>query len=729
LLATSTTGPTAFGVRFLNLTGAQLGQFNLAYSSELWRQTTTAKAVTNFYYLDLTGTNGFLTNIVSGTLTNLAFATGATAWGTNGPVVSNYVSIVNQSFTSNWPPGAALWVIWEMDSAAGSGQGIGIDNLAFSADLATNLEPVITSEPQNQSTGLGESASFTVVVSSLLSGTYQWYSNNVPLANGNEFSGATSATLTISPASFSDEITYTVVISNLYGSATSAPVALTVNLVPVAPVFSTQPRTQTNYIGANTELSAGVTGSVPIAFQWEFDGTNIPGATSIVLALNNLSLSNAGTYTLAVSNVAGTNISQPAVLTVVVMPPSFVTEPSSQTMTVGGSVVFSVSAAGTPPLQYQWMLGNVALADGAGIVGSQSNTLTLTNIQFTEAGSYSVLVSNSGGSSNSTAAILIVIPPPSYVAYSNASSAYAQNFDSLPYEPTTSVNTANPVAINGQTYSLGDPFDFAAPAETNGSGGLGLSNTMAGWYGLANVGSKLGATAGDQTTGGDLSFGPTNTAAAATNRSLGLLATSTSGPTAFGVRILNLTGSAIGAFNLAYSSELWRQTTTAKTVTNFYYLDLSGTNGFLTNIVSGSLTNLTFAAGSTAWGTNGPVSSNYVVFTNQAFATSWHAGAALWFVWEMDDSGGSGQGIGIDNMTFSASSGSSVEVSPVELYISESSGQALVWWAASGGTNLQVTSNLTQPWVSAGLPITTTNTTNSVIAPIGSGSQYFRLVQ
>jgi hypothetical protein len=252
---------------------------------------------------------------------------------------------------------------------------------------------------------------------------------------------------------------------------------------------------------------------------------------------------------------------------------------------------------------------------------------------------------------------------------------------------------------------------------------------MAGWYGLANVGSKLGATAGDQTTGGDLSFGPTNTAAAGTNRSLGLLATSTTGPTAFGVRILNLTGSAIAAFNLAYSSELWRQTTTAKAVTNFYYVDVSGTNGFLTNIVSGSLTNLTFATGGTAWGTNGPVSSNYVVFTNQAFTTNWPAGAALWFVWEMDDSGGSGQGIGIDNLTFSASSGAPVQVSPVQLSISESSSQALVSWAVSGGTNLQVTSDLTQPWVSAGLPITTTNTANSVIIPIGTGSQYFRLKQ
>jgi hypothetical protein len=203
-----------------------------------------------------------------------------------------------------------------------------------------------------------------------------------------------------------------------------------------------------------------------------------------------------------------------------------------------------------------------------------------------------------------------------------------------------------------------------------------------------------------------------------------LLATSTTGPTAFGVRFLNLTGGALGAFNLAYSSELWRETATAKAVTNFYYLDLSGTNGFLTNIVSGSLTNLTFATGGTAWGTNGPVSSNYVAFTSQAFATNWPAGAALWLIWEMNDSGGGGQGIGIDDLTFSANS-----ALPVQLNIAESAGNAIVWWASSGGTNLQVTTDLTQPWVPAGLPVTSTNMTNSVTAPIGVGSQFFRLSQ
>jgi hypothetical protein len=274
---------------------------------------------------------------------------------------------------------------------------------------------------------------------------------------------------------------------------------------------------------------------------------------------------------------------------------------------------------------------------------------------------------------------------------------------------------------------LGDPFDFAYVVESNGSGGLGLSNTMPGWYGLGNVLARFGATAGDQTTGGVLSFGPTNIASAAANRSLGLVVTSSTGPTAFGVRLLNLTGGSLSQFSLGYSSELWRQTTTAKTVTNFYYLDLSGTNGFVTNIVSGSLTNLAFATGSTAWGTNGPVSSNYVVLANQSFTTNWPAGAALWLVWEMNNSAGSGQGLGIDNLTFSAVGPGT----PVSISIVQSNAVLVLSWPASGGTNLEVTGDLTltNGWTSFGAQVVTTNGMDSVVAPITGGNQYFRLEQ
>ena len=123
------------------------------------------------------------------------------------------------------------------------------------------------------------------------------------------------------------------------------------------------------------------------------------------------------------------------------------------------------------------------------------------------------------------------------VGYNALGALYTQNFDSLPDPEITTVNTANPVTINGVTYSLGNPLNFAAPISAIAAGGLGLGATMSGWYGSAALTMKAGASAGDQSTGGIISFGPTTSAA--TNRALGLLATSSTGPTAFGVKLIN----------------------------------------------------------------------------------------------------------------------------------------------------------------------------------------------
>jgi hypothetical protein len=82
--------------------------------------------------------------------------------------------------------------------------------------------------------------------------------------------------------------------------------------------------------------------------------------------------------------------------------PSIVSQPANQNATLGGTASFSVSAIGTQPLSYQWQFGTTPL------LGATSSTLTLTNIQFVNAGAYSVIVSNSAGTLLSTTATLSV---------------------------------------------------------------------------------------------------------------------------------------------------------------------------------------------------------------------------------------------------------------------------------------------------------------------------------
>ncbi len=257
-----------------------------------------------------------------------------------------------------------------------------------------------------------------------------------------------------------------------------------------------------------------------------------------------------------------------------------------------------------------------------------------------------------GGTNDGTAA--------SFIAYSAPGSVYTQDFNTLPNPGATSVNTANPVTINGITYSLANPFDFAMPAVAGGvNGGLGLP-ALAGWFGLADpgasVGTRFGATDGDQTTGGQLSFGLPNS----TNRALGLLATSTTGFTAIGARFLNATTNTFNSIRLQFTGEVWRQSDKSKTLTLSYYIDPSGKAAFWTNATA-SLPALNVAFPTVAQDTGGvavdgtqALNQTNLVVANQ-WITNWPPGAALWLVWTMADPGGKAQGLGIDNLSFSAS--------------------------------------------------------------------------
>src|SRR6185436_13519829 len=85
--------------------------------------------------------------------------------------------------------------------------------------------------------------------------------------------------------------------------------------------------------------------------------------------------------------------------------PTIATQPSNQEATVGGSATFSVVANGTAPLAYQWR------RNGANIAGANSASLMLNNVQLTDAGQYSVRVSNVAGEATSSAATLTVHAP------------------------------------------------------------------------------------------------------------------------------------------------------------------------------------------------------------------------------------------------------------------------------------------------------------------------------
>src|SRR5208282_2607238 len=103
--------------------------------------------------------------------------------------------------------------------------------------------------------------------------------------------------------------------------------------------------------------------------------------------------------------LAGCGGSQPGAKVVSAAAPSISTQPTSQTVTVGQTATFSVMAAGTTPLSYQWQMGTTA------ITGATSATYTTPAATSAESGSqFSVVVSNAVGSMTSNPATLTVNP-------------------------------------------------------------------------------------------------------------------------------------------------------------------------------------------------------------------------------------------------------------------------------------------------------------------------------
>jgi hypothetical protein len=338
-----------------------------------------------------------------------------------------------------------------------------------------------------------------------------------------------------------------------------------------------------------------------------------------------------------------------------------------------------------------------------------------------------------------TTATVGLVTSPAQIVYNYAGSVYSQNFDSLPDPGSNSVDSDNPVTIGGVTYFLPNPFGAAFPINSSGestnTGGLGLSTTMPGWYGLADpaasVGTRFGATDGDQTTGGQISFGLPNSS----NRALGLLATSSTGYTAFGAKFINGTSQTLNSMDLRFTGEIWRQSDTAKTLEFYYFIDPTATNVFSTSTtaflpaLNVSFPTVAADVGGEAVDGTAAINQTNLGVVNQVI-TNWEPGAALWLVWEMASSAGKSQGLAIDNLGFSATAMAAPTNAPLLSLQGSSAAPFVISWPASAtGYQLYTATNLAPPvtWSLVDTPAIQTNGTFYLtILPTNAG-QFFRL--
>ncbi len=325
-----------------------------------------------------------------------------TAGGT-GPLTYQW----NKNFVPISGATAATYSILSMQFSDGGTYTVTVTNSVGSvtsaeislSPIAVVVAPFIQVPPQSVSGVVGQSISFSVTAIGTAPLTYRWSKD------GNAISGAAAASFSIPSLQMTDAGSYSVLVTNSAGSVTSFAATLTVNAALAGPTIVTQPAAQVVAGGGSAMFSVAATGTAPITYQWRLDGTPIPGANSSSYTLPAVQAGQTGTYTVVVTNTAGSVTSNPVTLsinTAAGTAPTITTQSTNQTVNAGSAVTFSVAATGTAPLAYQWRL------DGIPIPGGTSSTYTLAAAQTGHSGAYSVVVSNAAGSVTSNTATLTV---------------------------------------------------------------------------------------------------------------------------------------------------------------------------------------------------------------------------------------------------------------------------------------------------------------------------------
>jgi len=298
------------------------------------------------------------------------------------------------------------------------------------APVTVFVPPSITVQPLSQTVVPGATVIFTVNASGFPPPQYQWRLNgaNIPAAN--------SSTLTLTSVQPADGGSYSVVVANV-GGAMSSDTALLVVVSPALPFadvfddrgFITGPHGlgSGSNVGATREPGetnhVGRFGSSSVWLQWQapddgiatfatrgssfdtllavYTGVNVTTLTEVnsdddrsgfFTSLAVFKAHASSNYVIAIDGFAGA--SGDIVLswnldTNVTEIPRIILQPLSQTVPHGGEATFSVFAASTTSLSYQWFFN-----DCLAIAGATNTTLTVTNVRASQVGAYTVEITS-----------------------------------------------------------------------------------------------------------------------------------------------------------------------------------------------------------------------------------------------------------------------------------------------------------------------------------------------
>jgi len=247
----------------------------------------------------------------------------------------------------------------------------------------------------------GDASNQTVTVTGPVSTTFTFsnlshaYDGSVKSAtvSPNPSNATYTADLTKGPSAGSYTVTATAT-GSFAGSGSAT-------LVIAAPQATLSVSPQTSSLTAGQDLTFTASGGSGTGhYVWGGDASGTTSGPSKTVTFNTAGARTVTVYRAGDSTYANSNTATASITVSAPTPPSITAQPESQTVTTGSTVAFTVTATGSAPLTYQWR------KDGTVISGATSSTLTLTNVQLSDAAGYSVVVSNAGGTATSSTAWL-----------------------------------------------------------------------------------------------------------------------------------------------------------------------------------------------------------------------------------------------------------------------------------------------------------------------------------
>lgn len=259
---------------------------------------------------------------------------------------------------------------------------------------------VILTQPASIDISENQSLNLFVQANSDINLRYQWFKNSEMIVAAN------SAIYSKPAGQLDDTGLYTVLISNDFSDVMSLSASVNVSQTNTKLEITRQPQSKSITEGDPLQLRVESNHGADAHYQWQKNGSIIPGATNNTYYIDKSTLSDEGSYRVTISN----NYSQISSnfvnvwVSESVEAVSIIKQPQSKVASEGTTIIFSVRATGDGFLRYQWR------KNGIPIENAYLDALRIKSVSVFDQANYDVVVTNSQGSVHSQTAELSILP-------------------------------------------------------------------------------------------------------------------------------------------------------------------------------------------------------------------------------------------------------------------------------------------------------------------------------